>query len=101
MNFSLWNVGFGVTANTSGTVTALQANPTGVDEMMVYNPGPLVVRVEVGKADMTAAVATGSQRAMPILPGEKGTWKIGNATHISALVASGTQEIECFYGIGE
>lgn len=68
--------------------------------MMVYNPGPAVVRLTVGGANVAAA-ATGDARAMPILPGEKGAWQIGNATHYSALVASGTQELECFFGVGE
>lgn len=101
MNFSLWNTGFGVVADSTGTVTALPANPTGVDEMMVYNPGPLPVRLKVGRSGMAPSVATGDQRAMVIAAGEKGAWRIGNATHYSAQVASGTQELECFFGVGE
>lgn len=101
MNFSLMTPGFGLTANTNGTVTALPANPTGVDDMMVYNPGPLPVRLKVGNSGMTAATATGNARSMVILVGEKGSWRIGNATHYSALVASGTQELDCWIGEGE
>jgi hypothetical protein len=101
MNFSLWRRGFGLTASTAGTVVALPANPTQAKEMMVYNPGPATVRLAVGANDMAAATATGDTRAQPILAGEKGSWHIGDATHYSALVASGTQEIECFYGAGE
>jgi hypothetical protein len=100
-NFSLWRTGFGLGATTAAAVTALPANPTKATEMMVYNPGPAVVRLVVGRSDLVAATATGDARAMPILPGEKGSWHIGDATHYSALVASGTQELECFYGVGD
>jgi hypothetical protein len=98
-NFSLRVTGQVVSASSAGAATLVD-NVTGPGrgsrgDVLVYNPGPSVVRVRAGDAGVVADAT-----CQPILAGEKGCWHKGDATHLAAWVASGTQDIEVFVGSG-
>lgn len=102
-NFSLRRTGQVVTATPTGAAVEIDTAPgpgkPANDDVIVYNPGPELVRVIVGDASVVAHNTT--PVCQPILPGEKGAWSKGSATHLAAWVASGTQDIELFVGSGQ
>jgi len=99
-NFSLSVTGQIVTATPAGTAVVIDAPGYGAhDDVIVYNPGPELVRVRVGDDAVVAHNTT--PVCQPILAGEKGSWSKGAATHMAVWVASGTQDVEIFVGHGE
>lgn len=78
----------------SAPAVALPQYVVGFDEILVYNPGPFVVRIKCGNSDVEATALS-----MPVLPGIS-TFDARQCTHISALAEVGAQEIQVFRGEG-
>lgn len=100
-NFSGKLTGQVVTATPAGTAVQIDPAPGGVKRVttdaLIYNPGPLTVRVRFGDGTVTAHNT--APVCMPISPGYF-TLDKGDATHIATWCASGTQDIEVFCGKG-
>jgi hypothetical protein len=94
-NFGISSGGMALAAATATQATLI--DPPGLfPDVMIYNPGPYVVRVRVGLVGVTADAT-----CMPILVGEKSSYFKGANTHIAYISPSGNQAIEVFDGEGE
>ncbi|CAB4158470.1 hypothetical protein UFOVP708_5 [uncultured Caudovirales phage] len=102
---STFNPNFSIAAGIAPAAIAAVATPLSVSvdptsicrDVLVYNPGPAIVRIRAGASNVTAGATD-----MPILPGEKAVYFKGTATHISAIcMAAGPQAMEFFPGVGE
>lgn len=87
LNFTITDNGQWLTATTSSAATQIDAAGSGED-VMIYNSGAAVVHVKAGVAGVTATTDS-----MPVLPGEKGAYYKGNATHLAVLAASGSIQV--------
>jgi hypothetical protein len=99
-NFDIQRAGQIVAASaTAGAAAiAIDTNPPAGElrsDIMIYNPGPGVVHVRAGGSSVTA-----DNTCMPIVPGEKGAWSKGSATHLAAYSPSGAQSLIVVIGMG-
>lgn len=92
-NFQITNPGQSIDATTTSAAIPLVGRCG--NQAMIYNPGPNIVFVRVGYAEIVA-----TPLCMPILAGEKGAYAIGLATHIAVLGSKGPQTIMVFTGQG-
>lgn len=98
-NFSLLNIFASVVTAAVGTAKfALPVPPP--KDIMLYNVGAEVVYVRTGDTNVVA-----DANAMPIAPGEKGVYQIGDssppATHLAyATLVAGTSVLSIIPGEG-
>jgi hypothetical protein len=79
LNFPITSNGQLISVTASSVATSIDASGTSND-VMIYNMTSTIVYVLAGTSGTTATTSS-----MPILPGEKGTYFKGNATHLAVI----------------
>lgn len=96
-NFTLLNEGQAVVATNATAATPLADTANrGLEDVMIYNPGPLLVYARAGDSTVVATA-----NSMPIFPGSTQTFSRSNATHIAFLSSGANQALTVFQGNGQ
>jgi hypothetical protein len=89
--------GQAIVATAASAPTALTgASNAGLEDVMVYNPGPLIVYARVGDINVVA-----TPNSMPIFPQTAQTYSRSGATYIALLSPNGNQAVTVFMGNGQ
>jgi hypothetical protein len=91
----------GATVNLAVTTTTgsvpLTTSLNSREEVRIVNPSSVVMFIEFGASDVTAATAT----SMPMLPGTVETFEVApSQTHVAAITASGSATLYATTGRG-
>lgn len=99
MNFPCYESGQIINAATSTAVTALVGTPArllAATDLLLYNPGPNVVHVRAGAADVTADAT-----CAPLPSGALWAYAKGQSTHLATLAIGSAQQILVIVGRGD
>lgn len=100
-NFPILSLGTTLPAGTSSARVAIPPVTAGTgglsEDLLIYNPDASNIAYVI--AGDSAVVATTA--CMPILPGEKGVYRIAGATHVAAIRSAGTTALIIFAGRGQ
>lgn len=96
-NFTILFDGQAVVAtNASAAVALTNAANAGLEDVMIYNPGPNLVYARAGAADVVATTLS-----MPIFPQSTQTFSRGAAGYLAVLSPLGNQALVVFMGNGQ